>query len=122
MSGGRILLVEDDDGMRHAVARLLVAGGYPVSAFASAEAVLVSDARREAGCLILDLRLPGLSGVELCRRLAAEGLSVPVIYMTAHDEPRTREQALACSPVAYLQKPFEGRQLLAAVARALSVS
>jgi len=106
--------------MRHAVERLLVAGGYPVASFPSAEAMLGSEARRTAGCLILDVRLPGLSGLELRQRLTAEGLNVPVIFMTAHDDPRTHAQAMAADPVAYLQKPFKGQELLAAVARALS--
>src|SRR5262245_38710553 len=122
MSADWILLVEDDEGMRLAVERLLVAGGYPVAAFPSAEALLRSDARRDAGCLILDIRLPGLSGLQLRQRLAAEGLNIPVIFMTAHDDPRTREQVHASAPVAYLHKPFEGRELLEAVARALSLS
>jgi FixJ family two-component response regulator len=120
MSAENILLVEDDEGMRLAVERLLFARGYPVTAFASAEDLLGSAARRHARCLILDVRLPGISGPELRERLAAEGLDPPVIFMTAHDDPHTRARAQATHPVAYLQKPFEGRQLIEAVARALS--
>jgi FixJ family two-component response regulator len=120
--GDRILVVEDDEGMRLAVERLLLAGGYAVSTFGSAEALLGSDAWREAACLILDIRLPGLSGGELRDRLAAEGVHAPVIFMTAHDDPVTRERAEASRPVAYLLKPFRGRELLEAVARALSLS
>jgi FixJ family two-component response regulator len=75
-----------------------------------------SDALARAGCLVLDLRLPGISGLELHRHLTAEGRSVPVIFMTAHDDPRTRESAMASGPVAYLTKPFPGRRLLDAVA------
>jgi FixJ family two-component response regulator len=120
MGTGRVVLVEDDAGMRQAVERLLVAGGYPVSAFASAEAFLGSPAVRQADCLVLDVRLPGLSGVELRQRLVAQGVHVPVIFMTAHDDPRTRAQVEAAAPVAYLMKPFAGRQLLDAVARALA--
>lgn len=116
------MLVEDDSGMRSAVERLLVAGGYPVATFVSAEALLRSQERRTADCLILDVCLPGLSGLDLRDRLAAEGITVPVIFMTAHDDPQTRARVRAASPVAYLLKPFAGRQLLAAIARALSVS
>jgi FixJ family two-component response regulator len=122
MSDQRILLVEDDEGMRLAVERLLFARGYPVTAFASGEDLLGSAAREKASCLILDVRLPGISGPELRERLAAEGVTAPVILMTAHDDPRTRDRARAAHPVAYLHKPFEGRQLLEAVARALSLS
>lgn len=112
--------MDDDEAMRLAVERLLLAGGYPVSRFPSAEALLRSDALGAAGCLILDIRLPGLSGLQLRHRLADEGRNVPTIFMTAHDDPRTRERALASGPVAFLVKPFEGRRLLEAVARALS--
>ena len=112
-------MVEDDEGMRLALERLLHAGGYPVTTFASAEALLLSRARLRADCLVLDVRLPGLSGPELCERLAAEGSDAPVIFMTAHDDPQTRERAQACRPIAYLLKPFAGRQLLEAIARAL---
>src|SRR5262245_1391206 len=119
VSTGRIFVVEDDEGMRLALERLLLAGGYPVSTFASAEALLLSKARLTAGCLVLDVRLPGLSGPELHERLAEQGLHAPVIFMTAHDDAKTRERAQACGPVAYLQKPFAGRLLLEAVARAL---
>jgi FixJ family two-component response regulator len=117
---GNIVVVDDDHGMRRAVERLLLARGHEVSTFASAEALLGSDARRQAGCLILDIRLPGLSGPELRQRLAAEGVQVPVIFMTAHDDPSARAQAQAAAPVAFLEKPFDGRALLDAVARALS--
>jgi len=122
MSTEDIVVVDDDEGMRLAVERLLFARGYHVTAFASAEDLLRWAPRKGARCLILDVRLPGLSGPELRERLAAEGLAAPVIFMTAHDEPHTRERALAARPVAYLQKPFEGKQLLEAVARALSFS
>jgi FixJ family two-component response regulator len=120
MSRPRIVLVEDDAGMRQAVKRLLIAGGYPVAAFASAEAFLGSQAKGAADCLILDVRLPGLSGIELGRQLLSEGVWTPVIIITAHDDSRTREQVEALAPVAYLQKPFAGRQLLDAVSRALA--
>jgi FixJ family two-component response regulator len=111
--------VDDDGAMRLAVERLLVAGGYPVSKFPSAEALLDSDMLGTAGCLILDIQLPGLSGLQLRHRLAAEGRNPPTIFITAHDDARTRERVLASRPVAFLIKPFEGRRLLDAVARAL---
>jgi FixJ family two-component response regulator len=117
-----ILVVDDHEGMRLAVERLLLARGYPVSTFGSAEALLESDLRMKAGCLVLDVRLPGLSGPQLRDRLAAEGVSVPVIFMTAHDDPWIREQAQAMKPVAFLHKPFKGGQLLDAIAKALSRS
>src|SRR5262245_45481709 len=119
MNSGRIFVVEDDEGMRLALERLLHAGGYPVSTFDSAEALLGSNASLAGGCLVLDVRLPGLSGPELRERLTADGRDVPVIFMTAHDDPQTRERAQACRPVAYLQKPFAARQLLEAAALAL---
>ena len=80
MTSGPILVVEDHEGLRHAVERLLQARGHETASFASAEALLESEVRRRAACLILDVRLPGLSGFELRERLAQEGFHPPVIY------------------------------------------
>jgi FixJ family two-component response regulator len=117
-----LLVVEDDEGLRLALERLLSASGYSVLCFASAEALLLSPTRPDARCLILDVRLPGLSGPELRERLAAQGFHGPVIFMTAHDDAQTRERIQASGPAALLQKPFEGRQLLEAVADAVAAS
>ena len=114
-----VVIVEDDDGMRQAVERLLRAAGYTTASFRSAEALLETNTAREAACLVLDVRLPGMSGPNLRRRLADAGTHVPVIFMTAHDEPLTREMAARDGALCYLSKPFARHELLEAVARAV---
>jgi FixJ family two-component response regulator len=118
MVSPEIAVVEDHEGLRRALVRLLQASGHEVRSYASAEELLASEERRRAACLILDVRLPGLSGFELHERLAAEGADVPVIYVTAHDDPAARERA-AREGAAFFLKPVERAPLLAAVARAL---
>jgi FixJ family two-component response regulator len=114
----QITVIEDDDGLRRALVRLLEASGHEVSSFPSAEALLASDERRHVACLILDIRLPGLSGFELRQRLAGEGYATPAIYVTAHDDPAARARANEeCA--AFLLKPVDGRALLGAIAEAL---
>ena len=117
-----ILLVEDDGGVSCAVARMLRGSGYTVATFGSAEALLE---RAQAGglaasgtCVVCDIRLPGMSGFELYRRLAEAGPLPPWIFITAHDDASVRGQ-VAGLQAKYLPKPFEGRALLAMVAQAL---
>ena len=118
---GAIVIVEDDDGSRRAYERVLNAAGFRAQAFASAETLLDGDAAGHAACLVLDIRLPGLSGFELRRELVRTGTAqAPVIFITAHDEPAARAQAEAFGAAAYLPKPFAGRALVEAVARALA--
>ena len=118
MVSAGVAVVEDHEGLRRALVRLLQASGHEVSSFASAEALLASEDRRRVGCLVLDVRLPGLSGFELRDRLVEEGSHAPVVYMTAHDEPAARERAaLEAAPL--FMKPVDGKELLAAIDQAL---
>lgn len=117
-----VVVVDDDISMNQAIKRLLLAGGFTVETFRSAEALLESDAAENAGCLVLDMRLPGMSGLELQERLKADGAERPVIFITAHDLPSSQEQARKAQAVAYLPKPFPGLTLMAAVADALASS
>lgn len=120
LDGRRIVLVDDDASMSHALERLLKLAGCVPVIFPSAEALL--DACTEvdaAACLILDVHLPGLSGFELYDRLARMGNAPPVIFITAYDETESRVQAEAAGASAYLTKPFSGRDLVAATARAI---
>jgi FixJ family two-component response regulator len=121
MVSARIAVVEDHEGMRRAFVRLLEASGYAVSSFESAEAFLSWEERQRAECLVLDVRLPGLSGFELRECLVGEGWHRPVLYVTAHDDPAARERA-AREGAAFLLKPVHGRTLLAAIADALQPS
>lgn len=115
----QIAVVEDHEGLRRALVRLLQASGHEVQSYASAEELLAAEERRDARCLILDVRLPGLSGFELHERLRAQGGGVPVIYVTAHDDPSVRRRA-ALAGAELLAKPVEREPLLGAVARALA--
>jgi FixJ family two-component response regulator len=115
-----IVVVEDDAGMSKALGRLLRVAGFQAVLLSSAEAFLETDAANSAACLVLDIQLPGISGFELRRRLAASGHVPPVIFITAHDEPCTRAQAAGLGCSAYFRKPFDGHSLLKAIDLALN--
>jgi FixJ family two-component response regulator len=117
-----IVVVEDDASMRQAIERILRAAGFEPTLFASAEALLESDATADAGCMVLDVHLPGLSGFQLRELLSKAGTRLPVIFITAHDEPAARDQAKSAGAVAFLAKPFSGRMLLEKVEQALRLS
>jgi FixJ family two-component response regulator len=93
----------------------LRASGFDTEAFPSAEALLDCSTRREPACFLLDIQLGGMSGIDLRRRLAALGSTVPVIFMTAFDDDATRQEAVATGCIAYLQKPFPARSLIGAI-------
>ncbi len=106
--------------MRQAIERILRLGGFTTVLFASAEAALETNAAGSADCLVLDIRLPGMSWFELYRRLALAGKETPVIFITARDEPAVREEAERLGGAgSFLLKPFSGGVLLVAVARVL---
>jgi FixJ family two-component response regulator len=110
-----VFVVDDDESVRKALKRLLGAHGYDVRTFESAEDFLLSDSLREKGCILLDMRLPGMSGLDLCEKLASHGAIHSVIFMTAHGTPQWQERAAKTNAVAYLQKPFEQQSLLDAI-------
>jgi FixJ family two-component response regulator len=117
-AGTNVVVVEDDSSMSSAIDRLLhIAGFYPII-FNSAEALLNTNAITGAACLISDIRLPGVSGFILYRRLCELGPAPPVIFITAHDSTTARQQAEALGQ--YLPKPFHGRALVDAVRNALA--
>lgn len=115
-----VCVVEDDDSMRQAISRLLVAAGFEVSAFGSAEEALAEPAGENAACVVSDLRLPVTSGLDLLTELHARGSHVPLILITAHDAPGLCDEALRRGAVAYLAKPFHGSALLDAVRAAIA--
>ena len=119
-AGKQVVIVEDDEGMRDAIHRVLQASGLAVTGFASAEAALLDRATREAGCLVLDIHLPGISGFDLYERLAAAGSKPPVVFVSARDDARNRERAFQLGALSYLVKPFSSRALADIVARALA--
>ena len=116
---GNIVVVEDDPSVNHAVGRLLEAAGFRTSTFESAEALLRDDTARLADCLVLDIHLPGMSGLELQKKLSDEGVSAPFVIITAHDDLAHRQAATQIGATAYLTKPFSSLSLIEAVASAI---
>src|ERR1700738_4041159 len=107
-----VIVVDDNAGFLKGVARLLAHNGIESRTFASAEALLENGSAQTATCLLLDIRLGGISGIELQRRLAASGSKCPVIFMTGNDDEATRNEALDAGCIAYLRKPFEGHECI----------
>ena len=116
---GNIVVVEDDPSVNHAVGRLLEAAGFRARTFESAEALLRDEAAHMADCLVLDVHLPGMSGLELRRKLSDAGVSAPFVIITAHDDPGCRRAATEIGATAYLTKPFSSLSLIEAVACAI---
>lgn len=114
-----IAIVDDDDLMRGALQGLLKEAGFSARAFPSAEDFLVSGDPARTGCLIADIRMPGMSGIDLQARLNAEQIRVPIIFITAHGDARLRMQAMRAGAVEFLAKPFDDEVLLDAVRAAL---
>jgi FixJ family two-component response regulator len=115
-----VSIVDDDESLRRSVKNLLTSVGFRVETFASAEAFLQSAHRADTRCVVLDLRMPGMGGVDLLMHLAAAGASIPVIILTAHSDDDARRRTLQAGAVAFLGKPFHGEALLGAVRRALT--
>ncbi len=111
--------VDDDVRIRESIARLAKSAGYPSIMFPSAEALLASGALEGAGCLISDVRMAGMDGLELQRRMKAERPTLPVILISGHVDEQLRERALREGSVAFLYKPFDGEELLRVIQRAL---
>ncbi len=121
--GGRVVCIVDDDvSLRRSLRNLLTSVGFRVETFASAEAFLESGSRQNTGCMVLDLRMGGMSGLELLRHLAATDSPIPVIILTAHGDEDTRQRTLQAGAVAFLKKPFQSAALVDAVRTALSTA
>jgi FixJ family two-component response regulator len=114
-----VAIVDDDDLMRGALQGLLKSVGLPAQAFASAEEFLKSGQRQQARCLIADIRMPGMSGLELQAHLNAERCKIPIIFITAHGDEKMRMQALRAGAVEFMAKPFDDEALLESVRAAL---
>jgi FixJ family two-component response regulator len=116
-SKGLVAIVEDDDGMRRSIERLLRANEYATAGFASAEEFLASQIVDSAVGLVLDIHLGGMSGIELRRQLSAAECRLPVVFITARDDDATRAAAVGVGCVDYLEKPFESERLIRALER-----
>ena len=116
---GIIAIVDDDEPLREALGSVLKAAGFSVDAFASAEDFLDSPLRGEIACLILDVRLPGMSGIELQRRLLEAGDATPIIFVTAHGDTSLRDVLMKAGAAGYLNKPVRSDVLLKEINAAL---
>ncbi len=110
-----VAVVENNPSMLKAIERLLLGHGFVVKPYASAEAFLEHATPNELNCLVLDIHLGDMSGIQLRRRLAAAGCTIPVIFMTASDCPATHREAVETGCLACLPKPFSGSSLLHAI-------
>lgn len=119
MRGTVISIIDDDASIRGAVARLLTSMGFAAHAFASANEFLGSTRLTDTFCIVADVDMPGMSGLELQDRLVAQGQSIPVIFITAFPEDRIRERAMKGGAVCFLSKPFDEAVLLECVERTL---
>lgn len=117
-AASRIYVVDDDESARTGLGRLLRSAGFKVETFASAQEFLDQGHLEPVALLVLDVRMPGISGLELQKRLAARGSKLPIIFLTAFEDPQARSEALNSGAVAFLQKPVDEATLLEAVKRA----
>jgi FixJ family two-component response regulator len=122
MNGQTIHLVDDDEGLLRALSRLLRSEGYEVRAFASAKDFLNGCHGREIDCLLLDVLMPGLDGLELQRRLVRSGARVPIVFLTGHGDIAMTVSAIKAGAIDFLTKPVDDRDLLRAVRHALACS
>ena len=116
----KIAIVDDDQEIREAITTLVETVGLRAEGFSSAEEFLSSPQAQDSACLILDVRMPGMSGLELQRRLVAAHCSIPIIFITAYADEDVRARALAAGAVAFLSKPCSEEELLRAIQTALT--
>jgi FixJ family two-component response regulator len=114
-----VAIVDDDEAVRVALEGLLKSSGLTARAFGSAEEFIESCQQFQAACLIADIRMPGMSGLELQAKLNAEGCRIPIVFITAHGDAKMRMQALRAGAVEFLAKPFDDEALLESVRAAL---
>ena len=115
-----VVIVDDDESMRNALRGLMKEVGLPAQAFASAEEFLAIGLAQKTGCVIADIRMPGMSGLELQARLKAQHCNIPIIFITGHGDEKMRLQALRAGAVEFLSKPFDDEILLDSVRAAMS--
>jgi FixJ family two-component response regulator len=119
MTSGLISIVDDDESIRRTTTFLIQSFGFRAAAFESAEDFLKSGRLNETSCLIVDVQMPGMSGLQLQSELAVAGCGVPIIFVTAYDNITSRQQAMQAGAVAFLGKPFKDEELLESIRSAL---
>jgi len=113
--GPLISIVDDDEALRNSLDDLVQSIGFRTQGFPSAEAFLNSSQARDTACLILDVRMPGMNGLDLQRRIVVTGWRIPIIFITSHADDNARARALEAGAVAFLHKPFREEELLRAI-------
>ena len=119
MAGNLISVVDDDEAIRRTTSLLIESFGFRAAAFESAESYLRSAQAQETSCLIVDVQMPGMNGLQLQSHLAAAGYGIPIIFVTAYDNQESRRRALQAGAVAFLSKPFNDALLLQTIRAAL---
>jgi FixJ family two-component response regulator len=117
-----ISIVDDDDAVRNSLDDLIRSIGFRTQGFPSADAFLSSNQPRDTACLILDVRMPGMNGLDLQRQIVAANWRIPIIFITSHADDDARARALQAGAVAFLYKPFREEELLNAIDAALKHS
>lgn len=121
-SGGTVFIVDDDPGVRQMIARMVRSIGLQAESYASADEFLQVFDRSRWGCLVLDIRMPGESGLTLQERLRAVGAMTPIVFITGHGSVRASVQAMRYGAVDFLEKPFDDQVLLDAIGKALTIA
>jgi FixJ family two-component response regulator len=116
-----VSVIDDDESLRRALERLIRSIGFPVVVFPSAHEFLLSDRVQDTACLILDMQMPLMNGLQLQSHLAQAGCRIPIIFITAYPDERVRARALQAGAVDFLQKPFSDDVLLNGIRRALKM-
>jgi FixJ family two-component response regulator len=114
-----VAVVDDDESIQSSLPKALQSVGLRAVSYVCAEDLLSSGRLDEIGCVITDLRMPGMSGLELQAKLAEKGLRMPIVFVTAHGDARERAQAMQAGAVAFLDKPFDDNLLLEIVCRTI---
>jgi FixJ family two-component response regulator len=117
-----ISIVDDDDALRNSLDDLIRSIGFRTQGFPSADAFLSANQARDTTCLILDVRMPGMNGLDLQRQIVAANWRIPIIFITSHADDDARARALQAGAVAFLYKPFREEELLNAIDAALKHS
>lgn len=115
VTGAAVAIVDDDEALRVAFGRLLRVTGFRPTAYESAEAFLASPARNDYACLLVDIHLGGLSGLELLRRIRADGMHTPLVFVTAYDDPAVRAEAVSAGCAGFFRKTDEGNRIIEAL-------
>jgi FixJ family two-component response regulator len=117
-----ICVVDDEPSVCRALSRLITSAGFNAITYGSAQAFLDADHAGEPDLLVLDVRMPGMNGLDLQKHLAASGRAIPIVFITAYENSMARTMAMAAGAVAFFQKPLDEKDLLGAIAKALHLT